>query len=555
MSDMDVAAMAMAISAKMGQVSVKDFGAKGDKATDDARAIQAAIDNIAENGGGDIVVPPGDYTVGATIRIKPKVHLKLSNGTIIRPKSDINVVQLSKDAKISGGRIDTNNLAEFTKGCIYLDGADRFAMDHNTSISGIILYGKKVRKSGKAIHFLADGTGNNVCWVHVKDVVISYFDKGIHLQAIKNYESDVTFVNGNQFSQIGLNGNNYDIYVEGVQGTTNTSGGIVESSGNMFSDIQSEPAKNTTHFYLSCSYNRITSKCWDLKVIESGVAGQFAPLSRQNIVSSNIGTGYIIDQGTNNRIDAIYDAQANLNEWIHGVIPPSVVDGKLFVGNQDDYLAFANKRFTVSVSGPSLIGGQISNIFDLNGDLSAKWNGDTATKENPIVVEILFPSAITYFSNLGIMFGPWNESATAIKIEAKARGTWSVVKNNENLTAPREIFIHNTFPFYTEGIRIIMSGSANSVSKILRVVRIFGQSSTYSGAAYLQTGGGKMYGNLDMGNYYLRIGNTNSLPVASEGNRGQTIIVRGGAGVSDIAYICVKTETDVYRWKKINLTD
>lgn len=50
-------------------VSVKDFGAKGDGATDDTSAIQAAIAAIASAGGGTVYLPPGTYLISSALAI------------------------------------------------------------------------------------------------------------------------------------------------------------------------------------------------------------------------------------------------------------------------------------------------------------------------------------------------------------------------------------------------------------------------------------------------------------------------------------------------------
>ena len=55
------------VEAKLAQyVSVKDFGAVGNGVANDRAAIQAAIDSVSANGGGQIWFPQGKYNIGTT---------------------------------------------------------------------------------------------------------------------------------------------------------------------------------------------------------------------------------------------------------------------------------------------------------------------------------------------------------------------------------------------------------------------------------------------------------------------------------------------------------
>ncbi|HVT88728.1 MAG TPA: glycoside hydrolase family 28 protein [Tepidisphaeraceae bacterium] len=65
-----------------GVYSVKSFGAKGDGQNIDSRAINAAIDHVAANGGGTVYFPPGSY-LSYSIRLKSKVALYLEQGATI----------------------------------------------------------------------------------------------------------------------------------------------------------------------------------------------------------------------------------------------------------------------------------------------------------------------------------------------------------------------------------------------------------------------------------------------------------------------------------------
>lgn len=63
-------------------VNVKDYGATGDGETLDSRSIQKAIDACTQKGGGEVLVPPGDYVCG-TILLKDGVRLHLQKGAVI----------------------------------------------------------------------------------------------------------------------------------------------------------------------------------------------------------------------------------------------------------------------------------------------------------------------------------------------------------------------------------------------------------------------------------------------------------------------------------------
>src|SRR4051812_34607739 len=56
--------------------NVRDFGAKGDGATIDTKAVQAAFDACHAESGGVVLVPAGDFVVG-TLQLKSNITLHL----------------------------------------------------------------------------------------------------------------------------------------------------------------------------------------------------------------------------------------------------------------------------------------------------------------------------------------------------------------------------------------------------------------------------------------------------------------------------------------------
>ena len=67
-------------------VNVKDKGAKGNASNNDTAAIQSAIDQVANAGGGTVLVPDGTYIVDATKRIhlKSNITFHMSKNTVLK---------------------------------------------------------------------------------------------------------------------------------------------------------------------------------------------------------------------------------------------------------------------------------------------------------------------------------------------------------------------------------------------------------------------------------------------------------------------------------------
>lgn len=68
-------------------VSILDFGAKPDGKTLATKALQAAIDHCAAEGGGTVLVPAGKFVCG-TIQMRSHVHIHLEGGATILASTD-----------------------------------------------------------------------------------------------------------------------------------------------------------------------------------------------------------------------------------------------------------------------------------------------------------------------------------------------------------------------------------------------------------------------------------------------------------------------------------
>ncbi|MEO6784563.1 MAG: glycosyl hydrolase family 28-related protein, partial [Chthoniobacteraceae bacterium] len=64
-------------------ITVTDSGAKGDGMTDNAKAIQSAIEKCAKAGGGTVVVPKGDFLCGP-IQLASRINLRVEKDATLR---------------------------------------------------------------------------------------------------------------------------------------------------------------------------------------------------------------------------------------------------------------------------------------------------------------------------------------------------------------------------------------------------------------------------------------------------------------------------------------
>lgn len=91
----------MSESAKKLPYDITEFGAVGDSATINTEAIQAAIDQCFEDGGGTVLIPEGIFSSGA-IYLKENVHLEIAKGARLRGIEGLENYPELKNTRIAG---------------------------------------------------------------------------------------------------------------------------------------------------------------------------------------------------------------------------------------------------------------------------------------------------------------------------------------------------------------------------------------------------------------------------------------------------------------------
>lgn len=129
MSSPFLVAAAKPVGGMSQRVSISDFGAKGDGGMIATRAIQSAIDAVAERGGGTVVIPAGLFVSGALF-LKPDVHLHLEKGAVLRCSTDMRHFPRRRT------RIEGHFEENFTPALINADGCDGLRISGAGTLDG-----------------------------------------------------------------------------------------------------------------------------------------------------------------------------------------------------------------------------------------------------------------------------------------------------------------------------------------------------------------------------------------------------------------------------------
>jgi polygalacturonase len=109
-------------------LNVRDYGAAGDGTTKDTGAIQQTLDRVWAFGGGDVIIPAGDYLTGA-LALRSNTYLRLDKDARIVGSADFNdypVSQVRWEGKWISGRV----------ALIYAIGANRTGVAGPGKIDG-----------------------------------------------------------------------------------------------------------------------------------------------------------------------------------------------------------------------------------------------------------------------------------------------------------------------------------------------------------------------------------------------------------------------------------
>ncbi len=171
------------LQAASTDVNVRDFGAKGDGKTLDSPAINAAIEHCAQQGGGTVVLPAGNYLSGS-IHLKSNIELHLTAGATITATDERGAYDPSET--FGGPEYQDGGHTYFHNSLIWAEGQTNVSITGRGMIDGRGLTRRDTETAGQ-VQGGSIGTG----------------DKAIALKLCRNVLiRDITIYRGGHFAII-----------------------------------------------------------------------------------------------------------------------------------------------------------------------------------------------------------------------------------------------------------------------------------------------------------------------------------------------------------------
>jgi hypothetical protein len=256
-------------------VNVKDYGAKGDGLINDTTPFQDAIDDLYQEGGGDVFVPNGTYIVNS-IFLKPNVNLigESRDRVIVKLADDApdgyrRVINMNHDTKIQNITCD-GNFQKHVNGvehmhCIFAYDKKNILIDNNR-LKNAVGDGISVSGSLKTSKYVT--ISNNIVEENQRSQIV--IEQVNHLRIYNNTISSVTGRPGIHFEPWEKM-QYYDTKIKGNTITTNTDGYAVLLTGAEF-DNSGKAGRGYLFHGIEFYQNKLNSPLGLLRIIDTSGA-------------------------------------------------------------------------------------------------------------------------------------------------------------------------------------------------------------------------------------------------------------------------------------------
>jgi hypothetical protein len=337
----------------------------------ESKIIQSAI-NLAYTSGKKVIVPPGTYTTSEKITIKENVNIEFIEATI-KPDGNFDVIQIKPKTKITGLTIDCSEVPGWDSSAIVIYGGDTFRGYDRCYLKDITLIntvtGDGTKHTGNGIKMYCDVLSQAIEFLNFENIYTQGFGKGIYIHStIANSYTNSPWINGNNFSNYKSFKDTNAIYIDCKY----------QAEGNIFSNFQIQGdyyGSSEYAIYCKASRNKFSGSVYDWGgaiqtetgiYIASGSINNYINITSQSKYSEE---NIIVDYGTRTVIESNVTKSLKLNK-------PNTCDEHGMNGIQDNFLSYADKKFTCTLTGTPAYGG-LTRIFDPNNYLLTPFSEQT----------------------------------------------------------------------------------------------------------------------------------------------------------------------------------
>lgn len=252
--------------------------------------IQESIDTYL-----DTSLPTGNYRTTGTIHLKAGCSLSLEANAVLMPAASFDVVRVYNKARLTGGKIDSSGVKNFTHAHILIEGKKLYGGDDcndGALVSFMELTNNQMAPSGYGVRLVAREEGGAVAGCDISHMKLKGFGTAISLEAT----AKAAYVNANNFTSIGL-----DNFINGLYLDVDWSKGGNQVNQNIFTAMQIQ-AETLTKIAIDCNgeSNQFNFLVFDLRLGQKAIV--FTPTARDNQVFTDYDSikKWIADDGVNN---------------------------------------------------------------------------------------------------------------------------------------------------------------------------------------------------------------------------------------------------------------